>query len=126
MNRGKDRNPIKIQRSLSPDLTADAEPVSLPFEDVIEITSNVCMEKDICGACGRGDHYGIPLHFLLHYPDGALRTVCFTCGKKAAGKTGLKLPPTESGIFAREEEADLRIIRIARKKIEAKNERTNI
>lgn len=122
MNRGRDRKPIKIQRFLSPDLTADVEPVALPRKDVIEITPNICMQKDVCGGCGRGDSYGIPLHFLLHYLDGELRTVCYTCGKKAANKTGIKLPPTESSIFARDEEADLKIIRAAMNKMEAKNE----
>jgi hypothetical protein len=120
MNRGKARNPIKIQSSLSPDLTADAEPVLLPIKDVIEIRPNVCMQKDICGGCGRGDHYGIPLHFILDFPDGKVQTVCYTCGKTAAGKTGLQLPPTESDIFAGEEAADLRLIRTAKAKREAK------
>lgn len=122
MNRGRDRKPIKIQSSLSPDLTADAEPASLPFEDVIEITHDVCIQKDVCPGCNRGDRYGIPLHFILHFPDGKLQTVCYTCGKKAAGKIGALLPHTESDIEAEEAEGDLRLIRIARQKMDAKNE----
>jgi hypothetical protein len=119
MKSRRNKDPINVQAALSHD--PNAEVAVSPLEDVISITPNTCMQKDICGACGRGDHYGIPLHFLLHYLDGGLRTVCFTCGKKVAGKTGLKLPRTESDIFASGEEADLRSIRIARAKMEAKN-----
>lgn len=118
MNRGNARNPIKIQSSLSPDLTADVEPVSLPLKDAIEIHPNVCMQKDVCQGCNRGDRYGIPLHFILHFPDGTLQTVCYTCGKKVAGKIGALLPHTESDIEAEEEEADLRLIHIAERKME--------
>jgi hypothetical protein len=116
----RNKDPINVQAALSRDSDAELQ-VSL-LEDVIKIMPNIGIQKDVCEACGRGDHYGIPLHFLLHYLDGGLRTVCFTCGKKAAGKTGLKLPRTESDIFASEEEADMRLIRIAQQKIEAKNE----
>lgn len=128
MNRGNAWNPIKIQSSLSPDLTADAEPVSLPFEDVIEITPNVCMQKDVCGGCNRGDRYGIPLHFILHFPDSTLQTVCYTCGKKAAGKIGALLPHTESDIEAEEAAADARTIHAAvkRREVEKQHERTNV
>lgn len=127
MNRGRDRKPIKLQRSLLPDLTADVEPASvepasLPLEDAIEIRSNVCMQRDMCYGCGRGDRYGIPLHFILHFPDGKIQTVCYTCGKTAAGKTGIPIPHTESDMEAEEAEADLRLISIARKKMDTKNE----
>jgi hypothetical protein len=114
------KEPINVQAALS--LNPDAESESLQFEDVIEITPNVCVQKDMCQGCGRGDRYGLPLHFLFHYLDGGLRTVCFSCGAKAADKTGLRLPSTESDIFAREEEVDLKIIRAARQKMEVKNQ----
>jgi hypothetical protein len=114
------KDPINVQAALSRDPNAESEPS--PLEDVVEITANVCMQKDMCQGCGRGDRYGLPLHFLLHYLEGGFRTVCFSCGAKVADKTGLRLPPTESDIFAREEEVDLKIIGAARQKMEAKNE----
>jgi hypothetical protein len=114
------KDPINVQAALLRDPNAESE--SSPLEDVIKITSNVCMQKDMCQGCGCGDRYGLPLHFLLHYPDGGFRTVCFSCGAKVADKTGLRLPLTESDIFAREEEVDLKIIRAARQKMGAKNE----
>lgn len=112
------KDPINVQAALSRDPDAESEPS--PLEEVIEITPNVCMQKDMCQGCGRGDRYGVPLHFIFHLEDGAQKTVCYLCGKKAAGKTGLKLPRTESDIFASEEEADIRLIRIARQKMEVK------
>jgi hypothetical protein len=115
----RNKDPINVQAALMRD--PDVESELSPLEDVIEITPNVCMQKDMCCGCSRGDRYGIPLHFILHFPDGMIQTVCYTCGKKAAGKTGLKLPRTESDIFAFEEEADMRLIRIARQKMEVKN-----
>jgi len=75
------------------------EPPEAPAE-VLRIAPNVCMEKGMCSCCGRGDRYGIPLHFIFHCDDGSLNTVCFACGKGKADKTGLKLPLTESDIFA--------------------------
>lgn len=120
MKCGKGYKCINTQDSLVPDPNADAESAASSLEDVIAITPNVCLQKDMCQGCGRGDRYGLPLHFLFHYLNGPLRTVCFTCGKRIAGKTGLRLPGTESDIFAGESEADLRLIHIARQKMEAK------
>jgi hypothetical protein len=112
------KDPINVQAALSRNSNAESEPS--PFADVIEITPNVCMQKDMCQGCRRGDRYGLPLHFIFHYLDGGLRTVCFSCGASVADKTGLRLPHTESDIFAREEEGDLKIIRAARQKMEVK------
>jgi hypothetical protein len=116
----RNKDPINVQAALSRDQNAELGPS--PLEDVIEIMPNVCMQKDMCQGCGRGDRYGLPLHFLFHYLDGGLRTVCFSCGATMADKTGLRLPPTESDIFAREEKADLKIIRAARQKMEEKKD----
>jgi hypothetical protein len=119
-NGRRKKDAINVQAALSRDLNAESEPS--PFEGVIEITPNVCMQKDMCQGCGRGDRYGLPLHFLFHYLDGGLRTVCFSCGMTVADKTGLRLPHTESDFFAREEEGDLKIIRAARQKMEIKTQ----
>jgi hypothetical protein len=97
------------------------EQIARPLE-VMNITSNCCIQKGECPSCGRGDRFGIPLHFIFHLEDGSIKTVCYACGKSNASKFGLKLPPTESDIFAHEEKADMRLIRIARQKIEANNE----
>lgn len=119
MKRKRSIKKVKVQAALSRD--PNAKPEVSPLEDVIEITANTCEQKDICQCCERGDRYGMDLHFLLHYLDGSIRTVCYKCGRTAAGKNGLRLPRTESDIFAAEEEVDLRLIRIARAKMEAKN-----
>jgi hypothetical protein len=88
--------------------------------EVVGIAPNVCIEKGLCQGCGRGDRFGIGLYFILHYEDGSFKNVCYRCGKLNASKFELKLPLTESDIFAREEKADLKIIRAARQKMEVK------
>lgn len=110
---------VKVQGTLAPDPNAAAKARVLELKEVMDIQSNVCIEKNICQHCGRGDRYGIPLHYLLFYPNGGFKTVCFTCGKKVADETGLRLPPTPLEIEEREDAADLRLIRIARQKKEA-------
>jgi hypothetical protein len=78
---------------------------------VIKIAPNVCTEKRMCQKCRRGDRYGIPLRFILHYSKGGIETVCYRCGMNAAEKAGLELPSTEEDIFAALDAPNSRIIR---------------
>jgi len=68
-------------------------------KEIISITANVCEEKNACSLCGRGDRYGIPLVFVLHYEDRSIDTVCYRCGANAARKADLKLPLTEEKLY---------------------------
>ena len=82
------------------DALGDKAPVNTPVQkEITSITANVCEEKNACPLCGRGDRYGIPLVFILHYDDRSINTVCYRCGAKAARKAGLKLPRTETEIY---------------------------
>jgi hypothetical protein len=89
---------------------------TLPPKLVAAITANVGEEKKVCPVCGRGDYWGLPLVFVLHYADESITTVCFSCGAKAARKAGLELPPTEAEIFGRIEAEDNLKIQKARRR----------
>lgn len=88
---------------------------TLPPKLVAAITACGCEQKNVCPVCGRGDYWGIPLVFVLHYADESIKTVCYSCGAKAARKAGLKLPPTEEEIFGRIEAEDNLKIQKARR-----------
>lgn len=84
---------------------------------VISISPNICTEKRMCPKCRRGDRYGIPLHFILHYSLGSIETVCYRCGAREAEKVGVKLPATEEDIYAALDAPNSRLIRIGFKKM---------
>ena len=89
-----------------------------PLKVVVSISSNGCMEKKVCPHCNRGGHYGIPLVFVLHFEDGTISTVCYSCGAKAARKENLKLPRTEAETYGMVEAEDNKKIRKAIIKME--------
>ena len=66
---------------------------------IVAITANVCEEKNNCSLCDRGNYYGIPLVFILHYEDKSINTVCYRCGTKMGRKADIKLPLTETQIY---------------------------
>ena len=72
----------------------------------VAIKQNVCEEKKVCPLCHRGGYFGLPLVFVLRYADESIRSVCFSCGAKAAKKADLKLPQTEAEVFGRIEAKD--------------------
>ena len=91
---------IKYKNGVLPD--SNRPPEIKPMQkQVVGITPNICEEKNVCLGCNRGDHYGIPVVFVLHYADKSINTVCYRCGAKAAQKAGLKLPMTEEKIYDR-------------------------
>jgi hypothetical protein len=92
---------------------------------IISITANGCEQKGICPLCDRGGYFGLPLVFVLHYRDRAIKTVCFKCGRKAALKEGIPLQPTERDIFNAIEAPDMRLIREGYMRMEAKTEEEN-
>jgi hypothetical protein len=113
---------LKYRKTTLPNSdTENAFIKTLPPKLVAAITANVCEEKKVCPVCGRGDYWGLPLVFVLHYADESISTVCFSCGTKAARKVSLKLPPTEEEIFRRIEAEDNLKIQIVRRKMEEKN-----
>jgi len=89
----KNRDP-QYKNALLPDVDNPLKNAAPP-KRATAITANVCEEKNACPLCGRGDRYGIPLVFILHYEDLSIDTVCYRCGAKAARKADLKLPLTE-------------------------------
>lgn len=109
-------NPSTILRTITPAATPKV------VKKVISITASGCEQKGICPICDRGGYFGLPLVFVLHYRDRAIKTVCFKCGRKAALKEGIPLPPTEKGIFNAIEAPDMRLIQEGYMRMEAKKE----
>ena len=73
--------------------------IAAPPKRVTAITANVCEEKNACPLCGRGDRYGIPLVFILHYEYRSIDTVCYRCGANASKGEGVRRPFTEAEIY---------------------------
>lgn len=103
MKRRRKPQAVKVQGTLTPNLNAEVR--ALKLKNATDIQPNVWIEKNTCHHCKRGDRYGMPLPFLLHYQNGGVLSVCFTCGKKAANETGLRLPATPLETEAREDAA---------------------
>jgi len=93
----KNRDP-QYKNALLSDVDKPLE-IAAPKKRATAITANVCEERNACPLCGRGDRYGLPLVFILHYADRSIDTVCYRCGAKAARKAGLKIPLTEEKLY---------------------------
>lgn len=101
-------------------ITPPATP--LVVKRILAITTSGCEQKGICPICDRGGYFGLPLVFVLHYRDRTIKTVCFKCGRKAALKEGISLPPTERDIFNAIEAPDMRLIQEGYMRMEVKKE----
>ena len=112
----KRKNPLQDSLFKQKASTTIAPPAASP----IEITPNVCMEKNECPLCS-GD-YKRNLLFILHYRDKSIQTVCFGCANKAARKLGCSLPLTEERIHAKEERVDLKLIAAAENRMKTRGD----
>ena len=89
---------IKYKNGVLPNI--ERPPEIRPMQkEVVKITSNICEEKTVCPVCGRGENYGIPVVFILHYADASIDTVCYKCGIKIGRRMGFKIPLTEEDIY---------------------------